>query len=315
MAAKALAWAKTGWAALLLLCFLLAVGAMRSDLFPVSAANSVPQLEREAVPFALLALAAGLYAAARKAPWPRGRQLQSSIVIGLGLFVVPSLLVSLAHGWVSAFTRVALFSLVPVFAVVFEPYIGRRAGSQIRGGLLAALAAVVGSLCVFPLDLPGSIEASAAFAAVIVAAACVAAANCYAVRVANALPSNGLASMTAMAAASAAVGLVAASAATEGLVFRWSVVSSDLAWSAIVSLPGLFLLFWLMPRMAASRMTTRFVLAPLMAILISMALDRPSVGLLTWAGLLLIAAGAAWLLSAPDDHADADSSTLKLNRS
>lgn len=306
---------KSGQAALLLLCLFLAVGAMRSDLFPASAANSAPPLEREALSLVLLALAAGLIAVARKAPWPRGRQLQSSIVIGLGLFVAPAVLVSLSQGWLSAYTRVVLFSLVPVFAVVFHPHIGGGAGSQIRGGLLAALAAVGGMLCVFPIDLPGSIEASLAFAAVIVAAACVAAANCYAVRVANALPGSGLAPMAAIAALTAALGLVVLLAATGGLTLRWAVLGADLAWPAAVSLPGLLLLFWLMPHMTAVRMTTRFVIAPLLAIFISIVLDRPSLGLRTSLGLLLAAAGAGWLVFAPDDHSDANSSTLQLNRS
>ena len=82
----------------------------------------------------------------------------------------------------------------------------------------------------------------------------------------------------------------------------------------IVTLPGLLLLFWLMPRITAVRMTTRFVLAPLFAILIGMAIDRPAVGPRIWLGLLLVAAGAASLLFAPDDHSSANSSTLNLDR-
>jgi drug/metabolite transporter (DMT)-like permease len=307
--------ARAALAALLLLCSLLALGAMRSDLFPASAANPAPRMEAEAFPFALLAVAAGLFAATRRARWPRGRQLSSSIVIGLGLFVAPSLLVHFAHGWVSAFTRVVLFSLVPVFAAVFEPYMSHTAGSHRGGGLLAALASLLGMLCVFPVDAPGSIEAGAAFAATIIAAACVAAANCYAVELASELPGSTVAPMAAIAGAATALGLIVASAATEGLTWRLSVSGSDLAWWTVVTLPGLLLLFWLMPRITAVRMTTRFVLAPLMAILIGMAIDRPTVGPRIWLGLLLAAGGAAWLLFAPDDGPDANSSTLKLNRS
>jgi drug/metabolite transporter (DMT)-like permease len=286
---------------------------MRSDLFPDSAANSVPPMEREALPFVLLAMAAALFAAVRSAKWPRGRKLLASITVSVGLFVAPALLVYVSHEWVSAFARVALFSLTPVFAVVFEPYIGGASGSQDKGALVAALVSVVGTLCVFPIDLPGSIQSGAAFAAVIVAAACVAAANCKAVRVATKSPNIDLAPMAAVAGAAAATGLVAATALTEGLTLRWRGIASDFAWSAAVTLPGLFLLFWLMRRMSAARMTTRFVLAPLMAILIGMALARPDVEPRTWLGLLLVAGGAGWLLFAPDDKPDANSSTLKLN--
>ena len=298
-------------AALLLLCFLLALGAMRSDLFPDSSANSVPPMERESLPFALLAIVATLVTVVHGAKWPRGRQLGATVVIGLGLFVAPAVLVYISHQWVSAFTRVALFSLTPAFAVVFEPYIGGGTGSQSRTDLMAALASVLGTLCVFPNNLPISIQAGAAFAAVIVAAACVAAANCKAVRAASESQGIDLVPMAAIAGATAAIGLVAVSAATEGLT--WRLIASDFAWSVAITLPSLCLLFWLMRRMTAAGMTTRFVLAPLIAILIGIAIDRPSIEPRTWLGLILIGGAAGWLLFAPADKPDANSSTLKLN--
>jgi len=315
MAARFPIQAKLGRAALpalLLLSFLLALGAMRSDLFPDSAAGVLPPMEREALPFALLACASTLFAIARKAKWPRGLQLRSTIAVSLGLFVVPALLVYASANWVSAYTRVALFSLTPVFAVVFEPHIEGGAPSQQRGGLLASLAAVVGAFCIFPVDLPLSPQAGLAFAAVIAASACGAAANCHAVRLACILPRGAFAPMAALASASAATGLAAAGAITQGLTFPWTAIHSELLWSALVALPGLFLLFWLMPRMTATRITTRFLLAPLIAILISIALDRPKVEPRVGLGILLITAGAAWLLFSPDHESGADTSLLGL---
>jgi drug/metabolite transporter (DMT)-like permease len=300
--------------ALLLLCFFLAIGAMRADLFPAPSAKSAPQIEREALPLALLAVVAASFAAARRATWPRGKQLFPPILMGLALFVAPSVLVHFALGWVSAFTRVVLFSLTPVFAVVFEPHQGRSAASQSRSGLLAALVSLIGMLCVFPVDTPATIQAGCAFAVVIAAAACVATANCYAVRLASELQQGTISPAVAIACAAAALGLVVAGIATEGLPAHLSMAGQDLAWSLIVALPGLLLLFWLMPRMTAVRMTTRFVLAPLMAILIGMAIDRPALGPRIWMGLLLVAGGAAWLLLAPDDQPTANSSTFNLNR-
>jgi drug/metabolite transporter (DMT)-like permease len=117
--------------------------------------------------------------------------------------------------------------------------------------------------------------------------------------------------MAAIAGATAAIGLVAVSAATEGLT--WRLIASDFVWSVAITLPSLCLLFWLMRRMTAARMTTRFVLAPLIAILIGIAIDRPSIEPRTWLGLILIAGAAGWLLLAPADKPDANSSTLKLN--
>jgi drug/metabolite transporter (DMT)-like permease len=302
----------TPLAALLLLCFLLAIGAIRSDLFPATAANPAPRMEREALPLALLSVAAGLYAAARRTKWPSGKQLWPPVLVGLALFVAPSLLVHFTLGWVSAFTRVVLFSLVPVFAVVLEPYLGRSANSPARGALLASLASVVGMLSIFPVDTPASIQAGSAFAVVIVAAACVATANCYAVRIASEPPHITTVPIAAIACAAAALGLLAAGAATQALT--WTTTVQDLAWSTTVTLPGLLLLFWLMPRITAVRMTTRFVVAPLMAIVIGMAIDRPAIAPRIWLGMLLAALGAAWLLFAPDDHRATSSSTLNLDR-
>ena len=62
-------------------------------------------------------------------------------------------------------------------------------------------------------------------------------------------------------------------------------------------LPALLLLFWLMRRMAASRMTARFLLAPLLAILAGMALERSAPPLRGWIGMALLAGaqdGSCW---------------------
>jgi len=318
MAPKRFAWATGSTATLagfFLLCILLAVGAMRSDLFPDMSRSSVPQMEREAVPFSLFAVTAISMSLFRKSQRPRGRHLWAAVLIGLGLFVVPALLVFLARDWISSLTRVALISLVPVFAVVLEPHIASAENrtSPSKTLLLGALAAVLGTLCVFPLAIPDSIQTGAAFAAVIGSAACVAAANCYAVRIASESPAHSFISIAAIAGATAAVGLIIATALTGGLTLQPSTLASELGWSAIISVPGLFLLFWLMSRMSATRMTARFVLAPLFAILFSSALEHPKIEVRIYLGLLLIAGGAGWILFAPDENPDT-ASPLSLHR-
>lgn len=298
-------------AALLLLCLLWSLDSLRSDLFPHPAASPVPPLQSEAVSFVLLGVAAGVFAAMRGAPWPRGLELWAAAAVGLGMFAAPAVLMSLSNAWVSQTTRVALFSLVPVFAVVLEPYLGGAAFPPARGALIGALAAVGGTLCVFPLQIPGSIEAGAAIAAVLLAAACIAATNCAAVRLAGVLAVKSTAPLAAITGAAAAVGLAAASALTERAPGSFDGLLPEFSRAALIELPGLLLLFWLMSRMSAARMSTRFVLAPLMTVLIGMALEQPAVELRTWLGLLLIAAGAGWLLFAADEDPDAPS-TLAL---
>ena len=47
-------------------------------------------------------------------------------------------------------------------------------------------------------------------------------------------------------------------------------------WTAAVELPALVLLFWLMRRMSAVRMTTRFVVTPLIVNMVGPIVLRPS---------------------------------------
>jgi drug/metabolite transporter (DMT)-like permease len=310
--------AKGNWlpaAALLLLSFLWAIDSLRSDLFPHSFASAEPSHETglgsEAVSLLLLAIAAATSTAVRRTRWPRGRQLWSAIAVGLGLFAVPAVLVSLSASWVSTTTRVAIFSLVPVFAVVLSPHLGSEAEPSSTAGLIGALAAVAGTLCIFPLQLPSSIPTAAAIAALLFAALCLAAANCHAVRLARTAQKGSIAPLAATASSAAATALVAASLLIEPTSRSLSAFLPQPLWSALLPLPALLILFWLMPRMTAARMTTRFVLAPLMAVLLGIAFEQPSVSLRILVGLVLVAAGAGWLLFAPTQMSDSD--TLPLN--
>ena len=176
--------------------------------------------------------------------------------------------------------------------------------------LMAALAAVVGTLCIFPLNLPGSIQAGAAFLGLILAAVLVAAANCAAVRLTS--QSQSLAPFIAIACATAAAVLAPANQILSPQ--PWQVAGLSPAMLFAVQLPSLLLLFWLMRRTRATAMATRYVLAPLIAILVDMGIARPIVGARTWLGLLLIAGGAGALLLAPPAPPDDDSPPLSLYR-
>jgi drug/metabolite transporter (DMT)-like permease len=81
------------------------------------------------------------------------------------------------------------------------------------------------------------------------------------------------------------------------------------AW-AVPSLFAFALLFWLMRRMNAVQMTTRFLIAPLMANLISLALIRPHVDIQSWIGLVMISAGSGWMVIAPVESRESNSMTL-----
>lgn len=297
---------------LVLLCVLWSLASLRKDLLQNLALHPLPALEQQAVPYALLAIIAGLFGVALRTPWPRGREILAPVFVGLGLFVIPAVLVFLAREWVPQLMRVALFSLVPVFAVVLEPYIGHVTGTQSRGMLPAALAAVVGMLCIFPVQTPQSAAAAIAFSAVILATVFVAAANCHAVRVVIRTPDRSVAPIASLAGATASVGLMVSSLLLEHPFFRWDKIAEELSLSAAIELPGLLLLFWLMRRMSAARMTTRFVLAPFVALLIGAAMIHPTLTVRTWIGLLLVAAGVGWLLLAPEREPEESAQPLQL---
>ena len=253
--------------------------------------------------FAVISVAAVL---ARKARWPRGPAIGLPVLVGIGLFVVPALPIEVAKAYVDDSTRVALFSLVPIFAVVLEPHLGAPSASQQRGGLVAGLIAVVGTLLVFPLELPQTAAAAFAFGGIVAATASVAAANCFAVRIASEPAAPSIFAFAAVATGSGAVTLGVLSV----LLDRHSLsVSIFDPWIA----PGLLtlaLLFWLMRRMTAARMTTRFLIAPLLANLIGLAFLRPGVQWRGWLGLSLIAFGSSWLLFAPADEPEKAGSPL-----
>lgn len=292
---------------LLLLCLLLALPSLRSDLLPgpTSAASS-SFLAMQSIPLALFAVIAAIVALVRKARWPCSKMLGAAALVGFGLFVLPAVLIEIAKGSIDDSTRVALFSLAPVFAIVFDPYVGSASAAPERSALAASLVAVAGTMLVFPLNLPQSNAAALAFCGLVVAVASVAAANCIAVRIACDQTAQSLLTLASIAAGSAAIWM-----ALLGAVFQhyaWSAPIPD-PWAAL-DLLALALLFWLMRRMTAVRMTTRFLIAPLVANLIGLAFLRPGVQGRGWLGLLLIALGSGWLLFAAKDGPEQTASPL-----
>jgi drug/metabolite transporter (DMT)-like permease len=289
----------------------LASASLRSDLLPgsVPSENSA-SLTDQALPLALLAVIAGAAAFVRKAPLPRGRLFWLTILAGVGLFAVPSVLIEVANGNIDDVARVALFSLIPVLAVVFEPYLGSGSTSQQRGGLAASLTAVCGTLLVFPLDVPRSPAAAFAYCGILAAVASVAAANCLCVRLVCEQTGGSVFSFATIAAGSAAVTLGLSSPFFDR--HPWSFPRVD-PWTAL-NLLSLVLLFWLMRRMTAVRMTTRFLIAPLLANLLGLAFLHPGVQARGWLGLSLIAVGSGWLIFGPKDAPEEAFSTLRINQ-
>jgi drug/metabolite transporter (DMT)-like permease len=285
---------------LLLLSLLWAVGWVRADLEPGAVGGiKLSPLLSEAVLLGVLAVVAAITGVILKKAWPLRDYAFRTLLAGIGLFVVPSVLIVLVRERIDDTTRVALFSLTPLFAVVFEPHFGVDGGTaeKIRGGFAAAMIAVAGTFLVFPFELPRSYGAAAALLGVIAAAASVAAANSLGVEI---LQERRICALT-FAAMSA--GAAAAVLGIAGLVhIRSGSESAVLGAWAFPELIALALLFWLMTHMSAAQMTTRFLIAPLMANLISLVLVRPHVEMQAWIGLCMIAGGSGWILFARPDR-------------
>lgn len=298
--------ARAPLAAFFLLCLLGALGTWRGELAPRVTPSALPHWLLPAWPYLLAAFFAATYALIRRAPWLSLRQTRTSILIGLGLFVVPALTLSVVQQWIDPFTQVILLALTPIFAVVLEPHLDHTAAPP-HHALAAAIAGAAGLLLVFPFQLPRSTAAAGGWLALLLAVLALAAANCRAVQLASLLPRHSVAPITVIATATSAIAFLVFGGIAHALPLPHTAAGASLLWSAIVDTPSLLLLFWLLPRLSASRITTRFVLSPLFSSLAGLILLRPTLALRDAIGLLLAAAGCAWLLLAP--HAEPESPT------
>ncbi len=297
-------------AGLLLLSALWAAASLRTDLIPQFGAETLPTAQVQAALFSVFAAVAASIAVAQHVEFPRGRRAWACAGIGVGLFVVPAGLTACAQGWVSKLEQVAVFSLTPVLAVVLEPYLHDSATRQGKAALAGTLAAVVGVLLLFPLDIPGSFRAGAALCALLAAAFVVAATNCLAVRLAHDIAGRSTLPMAALAGGASAICFAVAAAVRPHTAWGWNALPTQLLGRLLIDLPALFLLFWLMRRLGASRMTARFLLAPLFAILAGMALEPASPPVRGWLGMVFLAGGAGWLLFAPPERTEVDELSL-----
>lgn len=288
---------------LLVLSALWAAASLRTNLFPALGADSLSAAQAQSVLFSVFAIVAASVSVARRLEFPRQRHALACACVGLGLFVVPAALVACADGWVTTLDRVAVFALTPVFTAVLEPHLQGTAAQRGKAALAGALTAVAGILCLFPLDIPGSFRAGVALCTLLAAAMGIAVTTCFAVRLAQNLARRSVLPMAAQAGAASAACFGAVSAFHPHIAWRASALSAQLLGLLIIDVPALLLLFSLMRRLDASRMTAPFLLAPLFTILAGMALEPAPPPARAWLGMALVAGGAGWLVFAPAEKA------------
>lgn len=284
---------------LLLLSALWALDWLLPDLFPHFGTKGVSLPVGQAILFFGFAGVSAAIAVVQRLEFPRGRRRWASAGVGVGLFGIPTCAAAFARSRISEFDGVAIFCLTPVFAVVLEPYLQNCPPHRGKGALPGCFVAIAGVLCIFPLETPGSFRAGAALLVLLLAAVEVAAANCIAVRMASSDGGRSVFPMAAQAAAASALCFGLMAVVVPRAIWSTTALEVFVPRLVLVDVPGLVLLFWLMARMAASRMTARFLLAPLFASVAGLALERmlpPARGVL---GLLLLAVGSGWIVFAP----------------
>lgn len=292
-------------AGLLLLSVLWAFAWLLPDLFPASGGRRISVPMGETIFFVVMAALSSFVAVARRREFSKGRSFWAWCAIGIALFVMPAIAAAFARDWISDFDQVGIFCLTPIFAAVLEPYLTDNPTRTGKAALAGGLVAFAGVLCLFPIDVPGSFRAAAALAVCLVAAFGIAAANCLAVRLASVTAGESMLPAAAQAAGASAICFAAITAVSREASWASVALSVYLPRLVLIDIPAFLLLFWLMSRMGATRMSTRFLLAPLFASLVSLALEAtlpPSRALI---GLALLTGGAGWLIFAPvEDQRD-----------
>lgn len=289
---------------LFLLSALWAVASLLNDLLPHLRADSLASAQRKTALFSVFAVVAAFIAVVQREEFPRGRRGWANACIGVGLFVVPFSLVAYTRGWMSDSDRVIVFSLTPVFAVILEPHLQGSAPRQGKGALAGALAAVACILFIFPLDIPNSFRAGAALCALVAATLGIAITNCFAVKLARSVATRSTFAMAAQAGAASAICFAMVAAFTPDAPWNWGTPPAQLLEPLFIDLPTLFLIYWLMRRLGASRMAARFLLAPLFTIVAGFPLESTYPPVRAWLGLALLAGGAGWLVFAPAEEPD-----------
>lgn len=293
---------------LLLLSALWALDWLLPDLFPGSVENVFSLPLRQAILFSAFTAIATSLVIVRGQKFLRGSLAWKSAWVGVGFFVIPTGGVAFAQHWTSSLDGAAVLCLTPLFAVVLDPYLQDCPPRRGRGSLAGALIAVAGILFLIPLETPSSFRQGVALIVLVGTSFTIAATNCVAVRLARAAGEGSAIPIAAQAGGASALCFALAASFAQSGTWGSNAVQLYLLRLFVIDLPGLFLLFWLIARMSASRMTARFLLAPLLASLAGLTLERILPPPRAWLGIVLLAGGSAWLVLAP-----AESETEELN--
>jgi drug/metabolite transporter (DMT)-like permease len=285
------------WIAFGALCVLLS----SSWMLPATTTESSP-IARQCCFYGAIGLVAGALSHRRlwvrlKRREPLWLQLASVSVLLLGL---PLAVGEWARDGISDISRAALYALVPFVVVVVATV--RELEPGVRRLFVPALVGFGGALLLLPFSFPLSVRGRIMFGVLLMTAVLVGFASESIFRL---LRGFGMMEAFAVVCLSNAVFLAACHFAGLPFAESWSGASSLISIHSLYSLVELLLLVWLLREMPPVRLAARYLVVPLFTVLEGFAFLRPALTVRMAAGLVLLLAGAAYLLFSRVGDSDA----------
>jgi drug/metabolite transporter (DMT)-like permease len=220
-----------------------------------------------------------------------GRSWLPVAAMSILLLGLPAVLGEWARGGISDISRAAIFALVPFVVVVVAAT--RESEPGVRRFSIPALIGFGGVLLLLPFSFPTSPRGQIVFGVLLAVVALVGFAS---EAIYHLLRGFGMIEALAVMALSNAVFLIACHLVNLPSAESWSGVSSLLSIHSLYNLAELLLLVWLLREMSPVRLAGRYLIVPLFTVLEGLAFLHPPLTVRMGAGLVLLVAGAAFLL-------------------
>jgi len=274
------------WAAFAAVCLWAASG----WLIPTSG-GGLPELQRQGLAFAVMAVVAMAMGGLKSQR--SGWTLRAEIAAGsVTFFAVPLVLTVHAKEYAPETSIAVAFALAPVVVVLVWGAVSQEPDG-IRN-LIPALMGLAGVLLLLPFNLPMSARGWAALIEIGTAMVFVACAGVWIYRL---LRRVSVMEALAIVGVSNAVCLFIWCGVVGSLDLSWRDLASGVSWSWGVGAVVAALTVWLLRKIDPISFSARFLVIPLVTIMEGFVLLRPEVSGRMIVGTVLLAGGAAWVLS------------------
>ncbi|HUZ96625.1 MAG TPA: hypothetical protein VMU57_17120 [Edaphobacter sp.] len=279
------------WIAFFCLCLLLS----SSWLLPAGASEESP-IAQQGCFYGVVGLVALILAYRRARARLQWRACLQVAAVSILLLGVPAVLGEWARNAISDISRAALFALVPFVVVMVAA--ARESEPGVRRFSLPALIGFGGVLLLLPFSFPTSPRGQIVFGVLLVV---VALGGFASEAIYHLLRGFGTIEALAVVSLSNAAFLIACHFVNLPSAESWSGVSwiglsGLLSIHSLYNLVELLLLVWLLREMSPVRLAVRYLIVPLFIVLEGFAFLHPPLTVRMAAGLVLLVAGAAYLL-------------------